>query len=77
MALRPEPEDILDVVNDLRRRVRDLETARSATRTAINKGATTVVDDNGTVIVRIGLLSDNTYGIEVLRANGTYGKIVV
>lgn len=76
MPLRPEPENVMDIVQDILRRLTDLESARSANATAISQGATTVVDPaTGNVLIRIGKLSDGTFGIEQRRTDGSYAKL--
>ncbi len=62
---RNEPADIVEQIARLQRRVEVLEANPRAGNTTIDAGALRVRDAAGSVRTQVGLLSDNTYGIEV------------
>lgn len=62
---RREPPDIVARVLDLARRVERLERTPRLGTSAINSGALIITDATGDVRMRVGLLSDGTYGMEV------------
>jgi hypothetical protein len=63
---RNEPADILDTINRLKKRIEVLEANPRAGNTTIDAGTFRVRDATGNVRLQMGLLSDGTYGIEVL-----------
>lgn len=62
---RSEPADLVQRVIDLERRLSALERTPRLGTSSINKGALEVTDASGSVRVRVGLLSDGSYGMEV------------
>lgn len=62
---RNEPPDITDRILRLEARVQALEANPRAGNTTVDAGAFQVKDATGSVRLRMGLLSDGTYGIEV------------
>lgn len=62
---RNEPPDITDRILRIESRLQALEANPRAGNTTIDTGAFQVKDATGSVRLRMGLLSDNTYGIEV------------
>jgi hypothetical protein len=62
---RSDPPDISEAILRLERRVQALEANPRAGNTTIDTGAFQVKDASGSVRMRMGLLSDGSYGIEV------------
>jgi len=62
---REEPQDLVDRVLALERRLTTLENNPQTGNTTIDTGTLKIKDATGSVRVQIGLLSDGTYGIEV------------
>jgi hypothetical protein len=63
---RNEPADIVDELNRVKKRLDALEQNPRAGNTTIDTGTLRVKDASGVVRVQVGLLSDGTYGFEVL-----------
>jgi hypothetical protein len=63
---RNEPPDIVDTIKRLERRLEALEQNPRVGNTTLDTGTLRIKDANGDVRVQVGLLSDGTYGFEVL-----------
>jgi hypothetical protein len=65
------PDDGQSQFNDIFRRLRALETAPSLASSAIQEGATEILDNTGATRVLLGKdTSDGTYGVKIYDANG-------
>lgn len=62
---RNEPPDITDRILRIEARLQSLEANPRAGNTTIDTGALQIKDATGSVRLRVGLLSDGSYGIEV------------
>jgi hypothetical protein len=62
---RREPSDLVGRILDLERRLSRLERTPRLGTSAINKGSLIVTDADGDPRVQVGLLSDDSYGIEM------------
>lgn len=67
MATRPKPENLWDIIRELERRLKDLETGSRIGQTSIPDGrALTVLDAQQNPVTRMGTRLDGTYGLEQL-----------
>lgn len=64
------PPNIARYINDLERRIRNLENAAQLTNSSIKDGTLEVLDGSGNVRVRIGRQLDTTYGVQVFDTSG-------
>lgn len=70
MPVTPLPDNIVDIVRDLQRRIHTLETAAPMRATSMTAGTTIIKDDAGIARVAMGLIADDEYGLAVYNADG-------
>lgn len=71
MAFRPQPKNVFDILENIEKRLRNLETTPSVGFSVIPQGSRLVVTDaTGLPVVRMGTVSTGGYGIEYWNGAG-------
>lgn len=64
------PDSIYKEIEDLKRRLRDLESSPQLSSSSVKEGSLKILDSSGNVVVTLGKLLNGNYGLQIVNGAG-------